>query len=191
MFKNIYLNLLNLEAKFKWKERERIKKLISLNKGDCIADVGSGGGFLTYDFAQLVGEKGTVYAVDIEKYNLQFILKQCKNKGINNIKTVTADFDSPGLEDNSVDVIFSKNMFHHLQDPVSYFKNCRNSLKENGKVIIIDFKKTDKNKHLPIISGKHYTDEEKIIDSMDKAGYVHVQSQFLDENHSFNIFSVK
>ncbi len=52
---------------------EEIISVIGLKPGAIVADIGAGGGYFTLRFAQLVGEDGGVYAVDVAERFLAFI----------------------------------------------------------------------------------------------------------------------
>lgn len=47
-----------------------------------------------------------------------------------------------GLEENSVDVFFLRNVVHHIPDLQKTFRTIRKYLKRNGKLIVIDCNKT-------------------------------------------------
>ncbi|MCD4784192.1 MAG: class I SAM-dependent methyltransferase [Candidatus Eremiobacteraeota bacterium] len=93
----------------------RIMDVIELKKGDVIADIGCGPGYLTFQFANKVGKSGKVYAVDIEPMALKYIVLQAKklkkDRGIEftNIKLI--DNSKSGGNDimippNSLDIAF-------------------------------------------------------------------------------------
>src|SRR5262245_34324675 len=46
---------------------------LKIKAGDAVADIGAGTGFYTRRLAKLVGEKGTVYAVDIQQEMLDLL----------------------------------------------------------------------------------------------------------------------
>src|SRR5437763_524330 len=51
-------------------EEERpdlLLKALKLKSGDAVADIGAGTGYYTRRMAKLVGDKGTIYAVDIQQ----------------------------------------------------------------------------------------------------------------------------
>src|SRR5262245_51757149 len=74
-------------AKFEGESREifpRRKEIVAacqLKPGSAVADVGAGTGLFTRLFAKEVGDKGTVYAVDISQKFLDHIEKSCKDSG--------------------------------------------------------------------------------------------------------------
>lgn len=172
----------------KFKPNEVIKEL-EIKKNDCIADIGSGGGYYTFRFASQVGLDGTVYAVDMNKKLLKYVDDKAKNTGMTNVKTILINDKLTGLPERGCDLIFLRNVFHHLDNPVTYFKDISCFLKEKGKIVIIDYKKKKSISFINLF--KHSADEKNIISSLEKAGYKHVKSYDFIEEQSFNIFEIK
>jgi hypothetical protein len=71
---------------------------------------------------------------------LDYVNHITKKEGINNIKTVLAD-DNGLILSERVDIFFLRNVFHHLLEPVEYFKNIRHFLNNDGKIALIEYKK--------------------------------------------------
>ena len=97
-----------------------------------IADLGSGGGYYTFRFARLVGEKGRVLAVDVNQEFLEEINKRAGRDKLSNIDTILAKPDDARIPPGSADLIFIRNAFHHLPRHRDYFMNLARSLKEDG-----------------------------------------------------------
>ena len=68
-------------AQRKFKADEIIQTL-SVKPGQIVADIGSGGGYFTFRFAQAVGSTGRVYAVDTNQEFLDFIKQQATEQGL-------------------------------------------------------------------------------------------------------------
>jgi arsenite methyltransferase len=61
MFTSIFLRFLSWEAAL-WKNNpQRIIENLQIREGQAIADIGSGGGYFTLEFARRVGKSGRVY----------------------------------------------------------------------------------------------------------------------------------
>ena len=69
---------------------DQILESLSLQQGQTIADIGAGGGYFSLRFANEVGSKGRVYAVDTNAEFLEFINKRADEKGLTNVKTILA-----------------------------------------------------------------------------------------------------
>ena len=151
------------------KDSEKILSNIQINKGAIIADIGAGGGYYAFKFSQLTGDCGKVYAVEGDKKRIKYIKKTASIENIRNIQTCGIDENSLPIIDEKLDFVFMRNIFHHIQHPEKYFSNLRGMLKDNGKVVIIDY--------LPNMPGilisrtRHSTPKNKIINIMKKNGY--------------------
>ncbi len=93
-----------------------------------LSPFGAGSGFFTFRLADAVGPTGKVYAVDIDEEMNADLAKRVPDKGYKNIEVVLARPNNPGLSDNSIDLIFTSNTYHHLEDRVTYFANLQQDL---------------------------------------------------------------
>jgi len=119
---------------------------IEIAEGNTVADLGCGGGFLTFEVAKMVGEKGKVYAVDIQKAVLSALQGKIKLHGTRNIKTVWADLEVPGstkIEDNSVDLAILASTFYQTKKHDNVLQEAKRITKDGGKILIIDWEQTN------------------------------------------------
>ncbi len=98
-------------------------------KNNVIVDYGCGAGFYC-KYLQNFASK--LYCVDIDTEALEELKK--------NINDATILTDVSSIPDHSVDVVFFANSFHDM-DKEETVKNVERILKDNGEVIIIDWKK--------------------------------------------------
>jgi len=167
---------------------DQVFKALDLKPGQNIVDIGAGGGYYSLRFAETVGEKGRVYAVDTSQELVEAVKLYAKEKGLGNVKTVLAAEGKLDLPEKSADWIFMRNVCHHLSDRVKYFKKLEAVLKPDGKVAVIDYKKT-KSFNFHRIFG-HYVLQETIVKEMEEAGYrLEKSCDFLPEQ-SFTIFTL-
>lgn len=119
-----------------------INELGDLN-GKTIADIGAGalGYFVFKILGQTQAEK--VIALDIDKEAVA-MLSQLKSALSENQKSRLevrlALPNDPKLLDNEIDVALFVNTVSYINNRVSYFRNLKNKLKENGQIVIVDFK---------------------------------------------------
>jgi ubiquinone/menaquinone biosynthesis C-methylase UbiE len=157
---------------------------LRLQQGQVIADIGAGGGYFSLRFAEIVGKNGRVFAVDTSQNFLEYIKNEAEKKGLKNIETILVTGEKLSLPEQGLDLIFMRNVYHHLRNRVEYFRKIRHFLKPNGKVAIIEH---DKSLALHSIFG-HYVPKEIIIKEMEEAGFlVEREFDFLP-SHSFIIF---
>jgi arsenite methyltransferase len=169
---------------------DQILETLALQNGQHVADVGSGGGYFSLRFARAVGEGGRVFAIDTDHELLELIKQSAEEKGLKNVSTVLATEKWLNLPEKGIDLVFMRNMTHHLQDRVDYFRRVKRFLKPRGRIAIIEYKRTGGGFTFRRIFG-HNVPKETIIEEMRKAGYsLEEDLDFLPEQ-SFTIYSLK
>lgn len=166
---------------------EKVVQSLQIQPGMTVVDLGAGGGYFSYLMAKETGPEGTVLAVDIDADYLSYIEQEAQRKGLTQIKTVQARTDGFDARPESIDLIFSRSVYHHLENRVQYFKGLAPLLKPGARIAILDYR-TDGN-FADIIG--HSTDPEIILEEMQQAGYERVENLEFLEEHSFQVFRLK
>jgi ubiquinone/menaquinone biosynthesis C-methylase UbiE len=167
-----------------WQQPQRVIQSLQIAPGASIADLGAGSGYFTFRLAEAAGPGGRVYAVDVDEDMTSLIEAKARERGVKNIETVLARPDDPNLPRSSIDLVFTSNTYHHIEDRVGYFRALRAALRPGGRVAIIEF---NGQSSLTGLFG-HYTPSESIKREMAEAGYRLAQEfEFLDRQ-SFLIF---
>jgi arsenite methyltransferase len=170
-----------------WQQPQRVMLALNVRPGDQVADLGSGGGYFTFRLAEAVGPAGKVYAVDIDPDMVDLIAKRAKQETASNIDPILAKPNDPLLPKTGVDLIFTSNTYHHIDNRIAYLSNLREYLRPGGRIAIIDFDRRAWFEGL----FRHYTPSEFIKREMEQAGYsLQDELDFLDRQ-SFLIFTVK
>jgi ubiquinone/menaquinone biosynthesis C-methylase UbiE len=123
--------------------RNEIVSAIGLRPGMAVADVGAGTGLFTRLFAEKVGPKGTVYAVDVAPRFLTHIAAEAKKHGQSQVVTVQGSQVSCNLPAESVDLVFLCDVYHHLENPEKSLSSIRQALRPGGKFVVIDFDRVE------------------------------------------------
>lgn len=185
--RNLKAEMFNRKASDPRNKPDQILEALELRQGQNAADIGAGGGYFSLRFAEAVGRKGKVYAVDTNLGFLEFIENGAKEKGLGNVETIVVAEDL-ALPQRSLDLVFMRNVCHHLTDRVEYFKGLKRFLKPEGRVAIIEYKRAKPFTFRGMFG--HYVPRETIINEMKEAGYrVKQEFDFLPEQ-SFTIFSL-
>lgn len=166
-----------------WQQPARVVAALGLEAGNVVADLGSGGGYFTFPIAEAVGRTGRVYAVDVDTYLLAYVANQSEERDLPQIETILAPEDGLGLPDESVDLIFLSNVFHHLPDTETYFRNARSTLRARGRVAVVEVREAG-------WIGDHATPPEEIRATFEAAGYELSESLDFLEHQSFQIFRI-
>ncbi len=135
-----------------WLERpERVEEekpdllveLLKLKSGDAVADIGAGTGFFTRRMAKKVGEKGTVYAVDIQQEMLDLLSKKLGELGISNFKPILGVENDPKLPANTLDLVLMVDVYHEFEFPYEMMAAICRALKPGGRVAFVEYRLED------------------------------------------------
>src|SRR5947209_3762778 len=98
------------------REREEQPALLmpalKLKPGNVVADIGAGTGYYTRRLAKAVGERGLVYAVEIQQEMLDLLTHKLATEKIFNVKPVLGTITDPKLPRASVDLILLVDVYH-------------------------------------------------------------------------------
>jgi len=186
---NFQAKMFNKKASDPKNKPDQVVESIALKPGQSIADIGCGGGYFSLRFAEMVGKEGRVYAIDTKPEFLEYVKNSAKEKGLDNVIPMLISGDKLDLPQKSLDFIFMRNVTHHIPNRVEYFRNLKQFLKTDGKIIIIEYKRGKPFTFRGIF--RHYIPKETIIQEMEEAGYlVEKEFDFLPEQH-FTIYTTK
>ncbi len=136
---------------FRYNEEERLKrqdpvKILEssgLKRGMTFIDLGSNEGFFTLPAAKIVGPKGQVYAVDVDKQAIETLNQKLTNLGTSNFGTVSGRAEDTVFGESIADFVFLGTVLHDFADPLQVLKNARTMLKPSGKLVNLDWRKKE------------------------------------------------
>ena len=132
------------ESREREEECSTLVRVLGVKPGDVVCDLGCGNGFYTLKIAKLVGDKGKVLAVDIQKQMLAMLnLRAKKTKLASRIQTILGTVSDPKLPANSVDLVFLVDVYHELSHPVSTLRAVHESLRPGGRIVLAEFREED------------------------------------------------
>lgn len=134
-----WLKRFEVESREVFHQRKEVLEVCEIEPGMTVADIGAGTGLYTRLFSKAVGEKGWVYAVDINARFLEHIQARAAQEKQDNITTVICPQDSVSLPPNSIDLAFICDVYHHFEYPRSTLASLHRALKPGGRIILIDF----------------------------------------------------
>lgn len=138
-----YIAILEDPRRDEWQKPEEVIAALKLQPGQFVADVGAGTGYFTVRLARAVGQKGTVFAIDVDTAMLDYLRQRLAKEQVRNVQVMQVPPHDPLLIDGSLDLIFVCNTYHHLEEREVYLRKLRKALKPDGRLVIIDFYKKD------------------------------------------------
>ena len=167
-----------------WQKPQEVITKLAIMPGSRVADLGAGGGYFTWHLAGAVGTQGKVYAVEIDETALGIINEELTSRGITNVVLIRAAPGDAKLPE-PLDLVFSCDTYHHMQDREAYFRSLQRYLKPNGQVAILDFHPHG------FFSGwlGHGTAKEEVRREMESAGYRLIGDYDVVDRQHFQVFS--
>lgn len=118
---------------------------LALKQGMAVADIGAGTGYISRRMAHVVGDKGTVYAVDVQPQMVAKLKQLAAQPGLSNIKPVLGGERSPNLRAGSVDVAVMVDVYHELAYPSEMLDAIVTALRPGGRVAVVEYRAEDAN----------------------------------------------
>ena len=134
-----YIDRLEDPKRDDWQKPEAVLKALNIREGQMIADIGAGSGYFTLRLARAVGEKGRVFAVDVEEGMVTHLQQRLAKENVKNVHAMRVPPHDPLLIDGSLDLAFVCDVYHHIEERDGYLRKLRKALKPDGRIVIIDF----------------------------------------------------
>jgi len=156
-----------------WQQPDRVVADLNLGSGAVVADVGAGRGYFTFRLAAAVGEKGKVFATDIDTKALAAVKEQAEKQKVKNVETVPGEPTDTKLAPASADAALLCDVLHHVPEAqrAALVQNVAQAIKPGGTLFIIDWRDKpevpfDRGRHIPLDSlVKLATDAGLVLDA--------------------------
>ncbi len=128
-------------ARDAWQKPAELMKVMQVQPGMTVVDLGAGTGYLLPHLCRAVGPKGKVLGLDIEASMVRYMEERIGREKLSCANARKVALDDPQLNKASVDRVVILDTWHHVADRVAYAKKLLNSLAIGGAIYIIDFTK--------------------------------------------------
>jgi len=168
------------------------RAIASIQPGEVVLDLGSGGGFDAFLAARETGEQGKVIGVDMTPTMLSKARSNAEKGEFDNVEFRLGEIEHLPVADNSVDVIISNCVINLSPDKAQVFSDAFRVLKPGGRLAISDVvastKLPDEIKNDPklysgCIAGASEVDE--LESCMKTSGFVDINITPKDESKEF------
>jgi SAM-dependent methyltransferase len=161
------VSVLNHAGQYAGETDDTTLDAMGIRRGMTIGEIGAGSGRVTLALARRVGDRGKVYANDIDSKPLAKLRAICERRGVTNVETIVSKTDDPMFPSDSLDLAIMAIVYHHLEQPVALLETLASSLKPGATVVIVDpaYDRTgDKDSDRP-------TTRERVESEAARAGY--------------------
>ena len=155
-------------------EVERLARVLDIEPGDTVADVGAGNGWLSIEIANRVSESGHVFATELSADRRDDIRAAVAAAGLDNVTVVEAGERETNLAPECCDAIFLRRVYHHLTDTAAMNASFHASLKPGGRLAVIDLEFEGLLR--PFRGSEHWIDDAQVVAEVTAAGLTHVET---------------
>ena len=168
------------------------RAIASLQAGETVLDLGSGGGFDAFLAAQEVGESGHVIGVDMTPAMVSKARNNAEKAQFGNVEFRLGEIENLPVADGCIDVIISNCVINLSPDKGRVFRETHRVLKSGGRLAISDVvasaelpasMRDDPYLHSACVAGASQVDELEAL--LAEAGFVDIRIQPKDESRDF------
>jgi ubiquinone/menaquinone biosynthesis C-methylase UbiE len=142
----------------------KLMDVLPVRPGDAVADIGAGTGYFSFRLSDRVGDKGKVYAVEIQQEMLDIIAKRMKPRGVKNIELVLGTETDPKLPASALDLILMVDVYHEFSFPYEMTENMVRALKPGGRLVFVEYRLEDPQVPIKLV---HKMTEKQVIKEME------------------------
>ncbi len=162
----------------KWQKSGELIRQLNLKQGSQVADIGCHEGYMTFKLSTVVGEKGLVYAVDVEQNKLDQLKINQEQSKVKNVVAVKGDYDDPKLPVNSLDAVIIVDTYHEMDDHDAILQHLMKGLKRGGRLVVCEPIAEERRKMLRADQErKHELGMSYALDDLIKAGFTIIKKQ--------------
>ena len=138
-----YVGRFEVESREVYRLRDAIVEAVEIAPGSAVADVGAGTGLFLEAFASAAGPGGRVYAVDISPGFVEHLQDRVRAEGLDQVEVVLCTEKDARLPEDSVDVVFVCDTYHHFTYPQTTLASLRRALRPGGRLVVVDFERIE------------------------------------------------
>ena len=112
----------------------KVLKAAGLKPGQKVLEVGCGPGFFTLPAARIVGDEGTIYAIDTNPFAIERVKKKIAREKRQNIQPILGNASDTGLPNQSVDLAFFFGLPHIQGGLGNVLTEMRRILRPEGTI---------------------------------------------------------
>ncbi|MBN1273047.1 MAG: methyltransferase domain-containing protein [Candidatus Aminicenantes bacterium] len=117
---------------------EKLLEYAGVKPGMTIGEAGAGSGYFTFFLSRRVGDRGKIYANDIDEDSLQALKNRCRREGVENIETVVGEIADPCFPVSDLEMVTMLYAFHDFTEKEQWLRNVKKYMKDDASLVIFD-----------------------------------------------------
>jgi len=114
----------------------KVLNAAGLERGQKVLEVGCGPGFFTIPAARIVGEAGSVLALDVNHLAVEHVQQKIEAECVSNAKTILSNAAQTDLSDQSFDLTFLFGLARPIGDMGKMWRELHRLLKPEGTLSV-------------------------------------------------------
>jgi SAM-dependent methyltransferase len=131
-------------------EAGEIARLLELEPGMTVGDIGAGSGYHTVRLSRRVGPAGSVIAQDVRRDYLIALARRAQRLKLTNVIFALGEPHDPRLPASSLDAAILVHMYHEISQPYAFLYNLAPALKPGARIGIVDLERPTSEHGTPI-----------------------------------------
>ena len=123
--------------------RLRAVKLLRLQRGDCVVELGCGTGLNFPPIFEQIGQEGRLIGVDLSPKMLSYARDRFKRTGFKNLELVQSDIVAYNFPEG-VNGVLSTGVFGYIRDYDRVIRAASHALIPGGRLVIMDGKRPER-----------------------------------------------
>lgn len=153
-----------------WQKPHEVIKAFDLSSDATVVEIGAGTGYFAVRLAEHLKD-GSIFVYEQAPKMADYLKSRVNKLGLSNVAVRMTEPDGSLVLEKPADLMFSVDVYHHIQDRVAYFTKAREHLKTKGVLVVID--RTEEK-----VEGQptgHRIPVATVKEEMQEAGFVLVQ----------------
>jgi predicted methyltransferase len=169
-----------------WQRVPDVIKALGVGEGSTVADVGAGGGFFTVRLAKLVGSKGRVLAVDVDRSMIRELRQRIESERLSNVEVIQDAAGDPKLPPGELDGVLIVNAYHEMTEHQAMLGHIKQALKPGGRLVLVEPNRpSQKGRTREDLAVDHLIDPDSVRQDLKEAGFevIDFQELFAKQNN--------
>lgn len=149
-----------------WQKPNEVIRAFGISSDAVVAEIGAGTGYFAVRLAEHVKD-GDIFAFEQAPKMADYLRNRVDKLGLSNVDVRMTESDGSLVLEKPADLIFSVDVYHHIQDRAGYFAKLLEHLKPEGILVVID-RTEEKVKGQPT---GHRVPTSKVKEEMKQAGF--------------------
>lgn len=174
-----WMDRFEVESREIFAQRDAIVAALGIEPGVTVADIGAGTGVFQFALANAVGPDGRLIEVELVPAFVEHLIGRAAAAGFDHVEVVQCTESSVELEEDSIDVAFICDTYHHFEYPRSTMASVRRALRDDGRLFVVDFERIP-GVSREFILGHVRADKATFRAEIESAGFVFVREIDVD-----------